>query len=130
MRTSVTRIFRFEAAHYLPRYSGACARLHGHSYKLEVTVSAPMEFDVTLNAIDNMVIDFSQLSTLVKTLIVDVYDHQNLNDFFGMPTVECMCSYFFRILDTNFNIDFGGSLILESVKLWETENSYAEVKRE
>lgn len=39
MRVSVTKCFGFEAAHHLPDYKGACNRLHGHSYKLQVTVS-------------------------------------------------------------------------------------------
>ncbi|MDE7148907.1 MAG: 6-carboxytetrahydropterin synthase, partial [Bacteroidales bacterium] len=38
-RLSVTKIFRFEMAHALPDYDGPCAHLHGHSYRLEVTLS-------------------------------------------------------------------------------------------
>lgn len=128
MTISVTKIFRFEAAHFLPRYNGACARLHGHSYKLEVTVSSPMEFDPEKNAVDNMVIDFSHLSLIVKKKIVDKYDHQNLNDFFAMPTAECMSMSFFSDIKKELKY-WDKKLNLESVKLWETENSYAEVTR-
>lgn len=129
MRISVTKIFRFEAAHFLPHYNGACARLHGHSYKLEVTVSSPVVFDPDNNAVESMVMDFSQLSTIVKKKIVDKYDHQNLNDFFGMPTAEYMSVCFFYDLKKELKY-LDDSLKLESVKLWETETSYAEVKRE
>jgi 6-pyruvoyltetrahydropterin/6-carboxytetrahydropterin synthase len=37
----VTKEFRFESAHFLPKYYGKCENLHGHSYRLQVTVKIP-----------------------------------------------------------------------------------------
>ncbi|MBR6908475.1 6-carboxytetrahydropterin synthase, partial [bacterium] len=55
---TVTKIFKFEAAHWLPFYDGACHNLHGHSYKLEVTVTGEVKENVK-NPQCGMIIDFS-----------------------------------------------------------------------
>lgn len=120
MRVSVTKCFGFEAAHHLPNYNGACSRLHGHSYKMQVTVSG------SVDEITGMVMDFNVLKTIVKDKVVDRYDHQNLNNFFVNPTAENMVIHIFRDLSEAFT-HLG--LTVESVKLWETESSFAECRR-
>ena len=120
MRVSVTKCFGFEAAHHLPDYNGACNRLHGHSYKLQVTVSG------SVDKVSGMVVDFGVLKSVVKEQIVDKYDHQYLNDFFTNPTAENMVQSFFIDLSHKFS---NMGLTLESVKLWETESSFAECRR-
>ena len=65
--TTVTKLFEFEACHHLPHYDGACHNLHGHSYKLEVTVSG----QVSKNENDpkcGMIIDFKDLITNILPL--------------------------------------------------------------
>lgn len=120
MRVSVTKCFGFEAAHSLPRYNGDCSRLHGHSYKLQVTVSG------SVDEVTGMVMDFNVLKAIVKDKVVDKYDHRHLNDFFANPTAENMVIRIFKDLDESF-IPLG--LSVESVKLWETESSFAECRR-
>lgn len=120
MKVSVTKSFSFEAAHNLPNYEGACHRLHGHSYKLQVTVSG------SVDEATGMIIDFTCLKKVVQDNIVSRYDHQYLNDFFHNPTAENMVQSFYRELDSVF-AKMG--LCVESVKLWETESSYAECRR-
>ena len=120
MRVSVTKCFGFEAAHHLPRYEGACNRLHGHSYKMQVTVSG------SVDEITGMIMDFTVLKSIVKEKVVDKYDHQNLNQFFPNPTAENMVIHIFRELSEAFT-NLG--LTVESVKLWETESSFAECRR-
>ena len=120
MRTSVTRYFSFEAAHFLPNYNGACSNLHGHSYKLHVTVSG------CVDEVTGMVLDFKILNNIVQHSVVGKYDHKLLNDFFRLPTAENMANKIFKDLEIEFS-KLG--LVLDSVKLWETENSYAECKR-
>ena len=119
-KISVTKCFGFEAAHHLPNYKGACSRLHGHSYKLQVTVSG------SVDEVTGMVIDFNILKSIVKERVVDKYDHQLLNDFFVNPTAENMVQRIFEDLNIAFT-HFG--LTVESVKLWETESSFAECRR-
>lgn len=115
---SVTKRFEFEAAHHLPDYDGVCSNVHGHSYKLYVTVGSK-----ELNK--GMVIDFKMLKHIVKEFIVDVYDHQNLNDFFENPTAENMVKRIAEILTGAIPLE----LRLLNVKLYETEDSYAEWRK-
>lgn len=70
-RLSVTKIFRFEMAHALPDYNGPCAHLHGHSYRLEVTLSTGAAEIPT----EGMVMDFSQLKKMVEETIIAQVDH-------------------------------------------------------
>ena len=70
----ITKLFNFEAGHALYGYEGKCKNIHGHSYKLHVTVQgAPIE-DRSDPAC-GMVLDFSDLKKIVKKEIVDPFDH-------------------------------------------------------
>jgi len=75
----VGKVFLFEAAHKLDNHKGKCAYLHGHSYKLEiflkgVVINKPGESD------DGFVMDFSDLSELIKNDMLAKLDHKFLND--------------------------------------------------
>ncbi len=86
MKYQIKRRFRFEAAHYLPKYDGACKNMHGHSYKLEVTL-------VASELLNDMVFDFKDFKHLIHSKVVDQYDHQLLNEHFEVPTAERMARY-------------------------------------
>ena len=120
--TTVTKIFMFEASHNLPHYEGACHNLHGHSYKLEVTVGGQLVTD-TQNAKCGMIIDFKDLKAIVNEVAVDKYDHSYLNDFFPNPTAEIMVEKIAKDIISKIS---GTSVYLVSCKLWETTTSYAE----
>lgn len=113
MRTSVTRAFHFEAAHQLPWHAGQCQRLHGHSYRLEVSVTGPVRED-------GMVIDFGQLKEVVRREVIDRYDHQYLNDFFENPTAEVVATDVWKRLES-------AGLAVTRIRLWETNDSSVEV---
>ena len=113
MRTSVTRAFSFEAAHQLPWHDGKCQRLHGHSYRLEVTVTGPVRED-------GMVIDFAELKAVVDREVVDRFDHQFLNDFFENPTAEVVAAEVWKSLEA-------AGLGVTHIRLWETQDSSVEV---
>lgn len=137
----VTKRMTFEAAHYLPNYDGKCNKLHGHSYKVEATFSGLIDLNYCeidessqtekdLNPYNAMVCDFSQLKKAMKE-VFDKYDHSNLNDFFYIPTAEYMCITMFRELkDLLSNTSLFSGVTLEVLKLWETEDSYAEYRGE
>lgn len=109
----------FEAAHNLYNYHGACSQLHGHSYKLSVTV----EGEVDKNG---FVFDFGWVKRIVKENIIDIYDHKYLNDMFDFnPTAENMVVNFAQTLDRVFSKYERIKLV--SLKLWETEHNCAEV---
>ncbi len=74
---SVTKIFRFEAAHVIYGYPGMCARIHGHSYELHVTVGLRKEQAGFLPG-TGMILDFSDLKRLVQSKVTDRLDHKFL----------------------------------------------------
>ena len=113
MITRVSRSFSFEAAHQLEWHSGACKNLHGHSYKLEVTVAGALDAN-------GIVIDFSDLSAVVGREVIDAYDHTYLNDFLPNPTAELIAADIWQRLTA-------AGLPVDKVVLWETENSKVEL---
>jgi len=119
MKTSITKIFTFEAAHKLPQHDGKCANLHGHSYKFEVTVTGEIIKDGPKAA---MVLDFADLSKVVNTEILEKWDHQFLNDILPFTTTaENLATEIFKILKLN-------NLKVTKVRLWETAKAYATVE--
>lgn len=70
----ITKQFSFETGHALYGYDGKCRNVHGHSYKLSVTVIGEPITDSS-HVKFGMVIDFSDLKKIVKEEIVDVFDH-------------------------------------------------------
>lgn len=129
---TVTKKFKFEACHYLPNYVGKCHNLHGHSYRLEVTIGGEPISD-TKNPKVGMIIDFKDLKKMVNEYVVDKYDHSFLNEDFKNPTAELMVESIGKTLEyvlSNNSLTGteyeGRDLKLVSVKLWETEDSYAE----
>ncbi|MFC2089613.1 6-pyruvoyl tetrahydropterin synthase family protein [Bacteroidota bacterium] len=137
----ITREFHFEMAHALWNYDGACKNIHGHSYKLFVTVSGNPITGET-NPKFGMVMDFKDLKGLVKSNIVDKLDHslivytktdgESLNHLRQM--YEKVFVYDFQPTCENLVIHMAELLIkqlppdihLYSLKLFETATSYAE----
>jgi len=133
----LTKIFHFEMAHALHNYDGLCKNIHGHSYKLYVTVIG-IPLNDSNNPKNGMVMDFSNLKKIVHKEIIDVFDHclllnkkQNLKylaETFNIVYVD------YQPTSENLLIDFAKRLQkhlpnkvkLHHIKLYETENSYAE----
>jgi 6-pyruvoyltetrahydropterin/6-carboxytetrahydropterin synthase len=73
----ITKQFEFETGHALYGYDGKCRNVHGHSYKLSVTViGTPIEDKNNVKY--GMVIDFTDLKKIVKEQIVDAFDHSTV----------------------------------------------------
>ena len=70
----ITKIFSFETAHVLYGYDGKCKNVHGHSYKLFVTLKG-VPIDDIHHEKNGMVMDFGDLKSVVNEEIVDVWDH-------------------------------------------------------
>jgi 6-pyruvoyltetrahydropterin/6-carboxytetrahydropterin synthase len=120
---SITKIFRFEAAHHLPDHRGQCSRLHGHSYRLEVTLHGPIK-DAPGESDNGMIMDFYDLSSIVKNVIVERLDHQDLNVVTGIyTTAENLVHW---IWDELIAYGFPNNL-LHRIRLWETETGFVEV---
>jgi 6-pyruvoyltetrahydropterin/6-carboxytetrahydropterin synthase len=137
----VTKEFRFEMAHVLWNYDGPCRNVHGHSYRLFVTLSGEPVKDPG-NPKDGMVIDFTDLKKIVKKEIVNVFDHavvmsknydngktEIFKKMFGntvlvdyQPTCENLISDFARRIGKLLP----HGVILHSLKLYETATSFSE----
>ena len=136
-RVRVTKRVSFEAAHFLPNYEGQCSHLHGHSYKLEITLSGLINDDNDCKRSDGfieptkaMVLDFSNIKNAIMS-VVGKYDHSYLNDFFLVPTAEVMVvSIYKEFVEFASHYTVPEGFRVESIKLWETEDSYAEYRGE
>jgi len=138
----ITKQFSFETGHALYGYDGKCRNVHGHSYKLHVTVIGKPISDNT-NVKFGMVIDFGDLKKIVKSKIVDVFDHATvfnkntphvelakeledrghnilLVDY--QPTSEMMIIDFAEVIKN----ELPSHIQLHSLKLQETDSSYAQ----
>ncbi len=145
-RIRVTKIFTFEMAHALEKYDGPCKNIHGHSYRLQVTVAGYPKENIN-DPKNGMVIDFGDLKKIVETHIIQKFDHaivlgKNadtqiikalsteqqklvLTDY--TPTSENLLLDFVETLMQALN---NGGNRLVSVILSETASSYVEWKAE
>ncbi len=115
----IRKLFRFEAAHVLPHHSGKCARLHGHSYRLDVAIAGPLQTDGPARG---MIEDFDAIKTVVRRNIVDALDHRHLNEVIENPTCE-------RIVGWIWNRLLPALPGLEEIVLWETASSCAVLRK-
>jgi len=137
----VTKEFPFEMAHVLWNYDGPCKNVHGHSYRLFVTLTG-IPADNTENPKNGMVIDFSDLKSIVRREIVDIFDHSVvLSNKLNQDKTEMFREMFGNIVMVNYQptcenlvADFAerielhipAGVKLHSLKLYETATSFAE----
>ena len=134
---TVTKTVKFDAAHVLTNHQGLCKNLHGHTYRVDVSVSQAEDDD------RDMVIDFKDLKGIANEVICDRFDHAFIYNTAsagekeiaavveknGMRTVAIP----FRSTAENLAKMFYGELKsrvpgLSSVRVWETADSCAEFK--
>ncbi len=139
-KVRITKEFVFDAAHVLPNYDGKCQNLHGHTYKLLVTlIGSPCEDVVSPKC--GMVLDFSVLKSAIKEPVVDALDHAlivpNTIDFSCIKQFQQEGKYIsvpFQPTCENLTIYIANQIRerlpeevkLYSVRLYETPTSYAE----
>ena len=106
----------FAAAHKLVGYNGKCARLHGHTWRVEAFVIGEKLDE------NGILADFKMLREKLEK-IIEKFDHSLLNDFkeIGNPTVENLARYIFQNLR-----ELPRNVKLEKVRVWESENSWGE----
>ena len=137
----ITKEFTFEMSHVLPGYDGPCRNVHGHSYRLFVTV-AGIPVNNALNPKNGMVMDFSDMKKIVMNEILGILDHavaipgdmdrektETLKKMFGntivvdyQPTCENLVTDFAMRIKNQLPAD----VKLYSLKLYETATSFAE----
>jgi 6-pyruvoyltetrahydropterin/6-carboxytetrahydropterin synthase len=138
----ITKQFSFETGHALHGYDGKCKNIHGHSYRLDVTVIGKPVADES-NPKCGMVIDFSDLKKIAKDEIVDVFDHATVfnKDTPHLELAMLLKSKGHNVLLVNYQpttemmvIDFAekikkrlpNNIKLHALKLQETATSFAE----
>ena len=116
MNVRLVHEFRFEAAHRLPRVPEGhkCARLHGHSFKVELAVVGPV------NPQTGWVMDFAELHKVWAPLH-DLLDHHYLNEVPGLenPTSEVLSRFIWQRIKPQLDA-------LQRVTLYETCESRCE----
>lgn len=148
MAVIITRRLEFDAGHRIPDHRSLCRHLHGHRYAIEVTVSG----DITRMDGDprnGMVVDFSEIKSLIKELVVDRWDHaflayqgdsaiiaflNTLPDHRTVvldvvPTAENLAQKAFDLLAAPISALANKALQLENVRIYETPNCWADAKR-
>lgn len=114
----VQKEFKFEASHILKRHPGKCSRLHGHSWRVIVTVEGPVDSK------SGFVADFADLKKLVQPLI-DRWDHRHLNCFVRYPTSENIATHvawYVRNIMPMLNAHHTARLLVE---VSETQSTWA-----
>jgi 6-pyruvoyltetrahydropterin/6-carboxytetrahydropterin synthase len=143
---TITRKLEFDAGHRIPDHKSQCRNLHGHRYTLEITLTGDI-ITAEGNSDNGMIMDFSDVKTLAKQHLVDVWDHAfivyeqdtSVRDFLAslpdhktvvidrIPTVENLAHVAFGILKAAFIDRFGTGLRLHKLVLHETPNCWAEI---
>lgn len=141
MRARVTKLFCFEMAHALHGYDGPCKNIHGHSYRLSVTVIGKINSEAN-HSKSGMVMDFTNLKSIVDTHIIKQFDHtlvlnekhaqiylsentallENVKIVKYQPTCENLAAYFAGEIKKHLP----STIKLHHLKLQETPTSYTE----
>ncbi|HYN55521.1 MAG TPA: 6-carboxytetrahydropterin synthase QueD [Methylotenera sp.] len=141
----ITTRLEFDAGHRIPHHKSQCKNLHGHRYAIEITLSGDIIMQENTSE-NGMVMDFSDVKSIAKSTVVDVWDHaflvyqhdtevlNFLNSlanhktviFPTVPTAENMAAEAFKLLKSKYNDSYGNHLKLEKVRLYETPNSWAD----
>lgn len=107
----------FSAAHHLRDYEGPCSRMHGHNYRVEITVAGPQPLQ------NGMLLDFGQLKEICDS-VLDAMDHQCLNDLEQFQkinvTAENLAAHIYHAIAAK--LPFPG-VNMARVRLWEGDNS-------
>jgi 6-pyruvoyltetrahydropterin/6-carboxytetrahydropterin synthase len=144
----ITRRLEFDAGHRIPNCDSQCRHLHGHRYALEITLSGQVVCTEGAS-VQGMVMDFSEVKTIVNETLVKHWDHAFLVyqgdravvEFLAslpehktvvlsvVPTAENLAVEAFRILDAAYLDTYGNQLRLERVRIYETPNNWADAVR-
>lgn len=109
--TKISMDFAFSAAHRLPRSAGRCREVHGHNYKLRVTLVGEPD------PATGMIMDFYALQEVVEKRVISRLDHKNLNDLLEIPTAELIAEWAWDQLASELTN-------LHEVNLWEVDECF------
>ncbi|MBQ7262987.1 MAG: 6-carboxytetrahydropterin synthase QueD [Synergistaceae bacterium] len=107
--------FTFDAAHRLESYHGKCERLHGHTYRVAIVLEGTPDDE-------GMVLDFCEVSAVVKERVISKLDHSYINDTIPQPTAENIASWIWEQIEAPLSRP---NCRLAEVWTWETASSCA-----
>ncbi|MCS7175821.1 6-carboxytetrahydropterin synthase QueD [Pseudothermotoga sp.] len=116
----LSREFTFDAAHRLESYKGKCEDLHGHTYRVRVTVFGDVDEE-------GMVIDFVELKKIVNEKVLSLLDHKYLNQIIPQPTAENIARWIWDRLQPVLRTE---KRRLYEVTVWETADSFVTYRGE
>lgn len=148
---TVTKEYRFEAAHRLTNYVGECSNIHGHSYRVQIRLKRGTQFEIGKRSCpqldeQGMVVDFKKIKELIGKWIMQHLDHALILDkndgilingfnpeqhglkvyyIHGSPTAERIA---LRIMSVLESATFEDDVFPVWVRVWETDTAYAEVE--
>ena len=142
----ITTRMEFDAGHRIPGHKSTCKNLHGHRYAIEVTIKGEIIEQEQASEF-GMVMDFKDAKELIRSTIVDRWDHafivyekdhevvdflRTLKDhktvsFPKVPTAENMALVAYEALKKVFHERYGKLIIPVKVRLYETPNNWADV---
>jgi 6-pyruvoyltetrahydropterin/6-carboxytetrahydropterin synthase len=146
---TITRKLEFDAGHRIPDHRSQCRNLHGHRYVLEITLQG--DVIETEGAPDRgMVMDFADVKSLAVQHLAERWDHaflvyegdMRVREFLEsmpghktvvldrVPTVENLAALAFETLAPVYDAHYGSNLRLQSVRLYETPNCWADFVRD
>jgi 6-pyruvoyltetrahydropterin/6-carboxytetrahydropterin synthase len=145
-QVSITRRLEFDSGHRIPNHCGQCRNIHGHRYRLDLTLSGEVLHREGASD-DGMILDFGDIKSLAQDHLVSKWDHAfliyrgdtALLNFLqsmeghktvvldAIPTVENLAQIAFDMLAPVFKDCFGHHLQLTRLVLFETPNCWAEV---
>ena len=145
---TITKRLEFDAGHRIPGHKSQCRNLHGHRYALEITLQGE-PVDDPASSDHGMLMDFSDVKSLAKDNLVDLWDHAfivhegdtQIRDLLAqipghktvvvdrVPTAENLVAIAFETLDPLYTERFGHGLKLRRVRLYETPTSWAVFER-
>ncbi|MBL7749531.1 MAG: 6-carboxytetrahydropterin synthase [Chitinophagaceae bacterium] len=142
-KLALTKIFTFDTAHALENYPGKCRHIHGHTYKLYVTVKGGV-LDQKGHPYDGMIIDFTDLKKWVGSAVIDRFDHALLlregstlaalqfpeREKIYLTRYQPSCENMLVDIIERLEESIPAGLTLSKVKLYETPTSYAEWEME
>lgn len=141
----ITSRMEFDAGHRIPNHNSSCKNLHGHRYAIEVSIGG--EIITSKNESDfGMVMDFKDVKKLIRSIIVDPWDHafivyekdyevvkflQSIENhktviLSKVPTAENMAIIAMSLLKTAFEREYKGKIEPTLVRLYETPNNWAD----
>jgi 6-pyruvoyltetrahydropterin/6-carboxytetrahydropterin synthase len=110
---------KFDGAHRLVGYSGKCAELHGHTWKVEVFIVG-MQLDTL-----QLLFDFHEAKTILKQIMEEL-DHKYLNEIDDFKNVNPTCEMLAKYIYHKMAAKLPSTVQLEKVRVWESSNTYAE----